>query len=49
MAITLRQLKSLAALAETAHFGRAAAVVNISQPALSVQIRAPSAAAARWW
>ena len=39
MRITLRQLKSLAALADEGHFGRAAAAVNVSQPALSVQIR----------
>ncbi len=44
MAITLKQLKSLAALAEKAHFGRAAAAVSISQPALSVQIRELEAA-----
>lgn len=39
MALTLRQLRYLAALAEEGHFGRAAAAVNVSQPALSVQIR----------
>lgn len=39
MSITLKQLRYLTALAETGHFGRAAAAVNISQPALSVQIR----------
>lgn len=39
MEITFRQLKYLTSLAEIGHFGRAAAAVNISQPALSVQIR----------
>jgi LysR family hydrogen peroxide-inducible transcriptional activator len=39
MKITLRQLRFLTALAEEGHFGRAAAAVNVSQPALSVQIR----------
>lgn len=39
MAFTLKQLRYLVALAETAHFGRAAAAANVSQPALSVQIR----------
>ncbi len=39
MEITLRQLRYLIALGEERQFGRAAASVNISQPALSVQIR----------
>ena len=39
MDITLRQLRYLIALAEEGNFGRAAAAVNVSQPALSVQIR----------
>jgi len=37
--ITLRQLTYLTALAEEAHFGRAAARVHVTQPALSMQIR----------
>ncbi len=40
MDITLRQLKYLISLADEGHFGRAAAAANVSQPALSVQIRA---------
>lgn len=44
MNITLKQLKYLTALAKETHFGRAAASVNISQPALSVQIRELEAA-----
>lgn len=44
MNFTLRQLRSLTVLAEEGHFGRAAALVNISQPALSVQIRELEAA-----
>lgn len=39
MNVTLRQLSYFKALAEQRHFGRAAEVVNVSQPALSVQIR----------
>ena len=44
MALTLKQLRYLAALADAGHFGRAAAAVNVSQPALSVQIRELEAA-----
>ncbi len=39
MNITLRQLSYFIALAETRHFGQAAARVHVSQPALSTQIR----------
>ncbi len=39
MNLTLRQLAYFRALAQQRHFGRAAETVNISQPALSVQIR----------
>lgn len=39
MKITLRQLHYFCALAETRNFGRAAALVNVSQPALSMQIK----------
>ena len=37
--ISLRQLRYLSALASTGHFGRAAQLAGISQPALSMQIR----------
>ncbi|SEQ47837.1 LysR family transcriptional regulator, hydrogen peroxide-inducible genes activator [Loktanella sp. DSM 29012] len=38
-ALTLKQLRYFEALAAQGHFGRAAAVVAISQPALSMQIK----------
>ena len=37
--ISLKQLRYLSALAATGHFGRAAQLAGISQPALSMQIR----------
>ena len=37
--ISLKQLRYLDALAETGHFGRAAELAGVTQPALSVQIR----------
>ncbi|MEM8570542.1 MAG: LysR substrate-binding domain-containing protein [Pseudomonadota bacterium] len=40
MDVTLRQLKYLISLAKHRHFGNAAAAVSVSQPALSVQIKA---------
>ncbi|MDP1669767.1 LysR family transcriptional regulator [Phaeovulum sp.] len=40
MNITLRQLSYFLALIETGHFGRAAEKVHVTQPALSMQIRA---------
>lgn len=39
MALTLRQMTYFCALVETKHFGRAARSVNISQPALSLQVK----------
>ncbi|MCB2079854.1 MAG: hydrogen peroxide-inducible genes activator [Novosphingobium sp.] len=37
--ISLKQLRYLDALAETGHFGRAAELAGVTQPALSIQIR----------
>lgn len=37
--LTLKQLRYFAALSDTQHFARAAAICSISQPALSVQIK----------
>src|ERR1700722_2606225 len=36
----LRQLRSFLSIAETLHFGRTAELIHLSQPALSLQIRA---------
>ncbi len=44
MSITLRQIRYFRALAEHRNFGRAASEMNVSQPALSVQIRELEAA-----
>jgi LysR family hydrogen peroxide-inducible transcriptional activator len=38
-AVTLKQLRSLVAVADTLHFGKAADAANISQPSLSAQIQ----------
>ena len=38
ISLTIRQMEYFEALAETSHFGRAAALMGISQPALSAQI-----------
>ena len=37
--ITIRQMRYFEALASSQHFGRAAELSNVSQPALSAQIR----------
>jgi DNA-binding transcriptional LysR family regulator len=36
----LRQIRPFLSIAETLHFGRAAELIHLSQPALSLQIRA---------
>jgi DNA-binding transcriptional LysR family regulator len=36
----LRQIRSFLCMAETLHFGRRVEAINLSQPALSLQIRA---------
>jgi hypothetical protein len=36
----LRQIRSFLSIAETLHFGRAAEMIHLNQPALSLQIRA---------
>src|SRR6266481_5867878 len=36
----LRQIRSFLSIAETLHFGRTAEMIHLSQPALSLQIRA---------
>src|ERR1700728_1188897 len=36
----LRQIRSFISIAETLHFGRSADLIHLSQPALSLQIRA---------
>jgi DNA-binding transcriptional LysR family regulator len=38
--VELRQIRSFLSIAETLHFGRTAELIHISQPALSLQIRA---------
>ncbi len=44
MMITIRQMRYFEALATTGHFGKAAEMVNVSQPALSAQIAEMEAA-----
>ncbi len=39
MSLTLKQLRYFSALAETLHFGRAAKLCHVTQPALSMQVR----------
>ena len=40
MAFSLKQMRYIAAVADTGHFGKAAEACNISQPALSQQVQA---------
>jgi len=39
LSLTLKQLRYFSALAETLHFGRAAKLCHVTQPALSMQVR----------
>src|ERR1700734_3509063 len=38
--VELHQIRSFLSIAETLHFGRTAQIIHLSQPALSLQIRA---------
>jgi Bacterial regulatory helix-turn-helix protein, lysR family len=45
----LRQIRSFLSIAETLHFGRTAEMIHLSQPALSLQIRALEDEIDRGW